>query len=498
MAAIVRVICLGLALSTLVVAVAEDPVRRTNIKHSPSQMHCVVWGDGPYFGKKFDNENDAGQQFERVKRDELVAIHYDNRFREVQRFKSPRIRSGFNWHHLGEWCKEDHESEAEPATLKLEIGVGATGTVSEELMQRPTQASLIAVDSEAPPALAVRTSSNLVGKVGVIEEELTQLASKASGLLESLGVKNYVGALSLGGKDRSKLKARVAASENFLAGMNDNMRLLEEEFLGAATTSVATLPKDAVSVKAKVQSMEVEVDNMKKRLLALDTSHIIAGFPKLEEQITSYSSKIVSMFKNLGYPDGAAKDFKIQEGATFKQRMSSVSEAIVVAQRSTKTLGSEMLDHTWTSLATSQDVKATGLKPQIESLESLVEDLHHRVSELESAPLNGNVDKAEKKLSLLQAKASELSKRIGSEAPLSMLEATHDSDTSLKARILRLEKTASMAESKFGSLETELLGGAKATSKSPTSTESMMSRVKALDLQVDGLASRAAALEQEV
>merc|ERR1719326_2440612 len=125
-------------------ASTSDPVRRTNPKDSPSSSHCVVWGDGPYYGMKFQNEEDADQKFKLLKTEEMVAVHYDKRFREVQRFQSPRVKA-VRWHHLADWCKEEHEVEA-PSKGTLEVGVGSAGKV-EEFMDLSKHASLMAGDS---------------------------------------------------------------------------------------------------------------------------------------------------------------------------------------------------------------------------------------------------------------------------------------------------------------------------------------------------------------
>jgi hypothetical protein len=485
---------------------ASDPVRRVNQKDSPSNVHCVVWGDGPYFGMKFHDETAAHEQFLKVKRDELIAIHYDKRFREVQRFQSPRVKA-VTWHRLADWCKEDHEADAAAGvTPNVDIGVGTTGSMNwvgqstpASLLERPhvhddNAGTQLKSDS---PALGIRSSSNLVAKVGVIEKELTQIASQTIGLFESIGMKNHVGVFSMRGKDAKKLKTRISVLESYIAGMTRNMTNLEDEFLGASSALATSPMENTVSFKAKVDSMTDNVGSLKKRLAGLDTLLVISKLPKLEERVASYSDKVGIMFKSLGFSDAATRSFTVNKSASFQNRIASVLGGVVIVQRSTKTLGYEVLGHSWDSPKVLQKTK--GIKPQLETLTTLVDDLQHRVSELETAPLKSDVDKTEKSLNTVQIKATELSKRIGSEMPSSMLETqTIHEDDSLKARIARLEKLASTTESRYGDLENELLGGRKVSSQHSGPTQSMKDRAEALEVKIDHLAQRAALLEQEV
>merc|ERR1719191_1943988 len=138
------------------------------------------------------------------------------------------------------------------------------------------------------------------------------------------------------------------------------------------------------------------------------------------------------------------------------------------------------------------------MKSRVESMMPLVDDLQHRMSELASASLRSDIDNTEKKVEILHGKAAELSKRIGTETP-SMLETQAPREASnLKARLGRVEQLVAQADSKFGHLEVELLGSAKVLSESLENTQSMKGRVKSLQVKVDGLATRATALEQDV
>lgn len=474
---------------------SSDPVRRSNPKDSPSSSHCVVWGDGPYYGMKFTNEEDADQKFKLVKTEEMVAIHYDKRFREVQRFQSPRVKA-VRWHHLADWCKEEHEAEA-PSKINLEVGVGSAGNVEEFMDQsKSRQASLMADDSA--PASVIRTSSNLVGKVGMLEDELAQLASKASTLLASIGAE-HVAFQTLGGKN-GKLKARVSMLENNLAGMFESAKTLEEEIVGTTGAGLVTSSKEKNSIKAKVDAMVVKVDGLKKRFLALDASPVITQVPELETKVAAYSSKIADMFKDYGFPSSTTPAFIANKNDKMKTRIVSFEAAIADAQRNTNTLGYELLERSWNSPEQSllASLKGKGIKARVESLMPSVDDLQHRMSELDSASLKSDIGNTEKKLGSLHDKAAELSKRIGTETP-SMLETQVPVDTSnLKARLARLEKLVSQADSKFGHLEVELLGSAKVLSESLENTQSMKGKVKSLEVKVDGLSVRAAALEQDV
>lgn len=439
---------------------------------------------------KFENEADADQQFKLAKHDELVAIHYDRRFREVQRFQSHRVKSVM-WHHLADWCKEDHQVET-PSKVSLEAGVSATGKV-EDFTEQSKPASLMA----SAPTSAIRASSNLVGKVGMLEAELTQLGSKATGLLASIGVDNLAGQ-ALGGSG-GKLKSRVGELERYLAGMFKNTKALEEELLGITGASAISSSGQS-SIKAKVDSMVASVDNLKKRFIALDASPVISQLPEVEKRIASYSSKVAGVLKDCGLPAGTSPAFRASQDGKLKSRIESLENAIADEQRNTNTLGYELLERSWTSL--DQQLSATqkekGSKARVESLVPLADELQRRMVELDSAPLKSDIAKIEDKIPSLQTKAEDLSKRIGAEAP-SMLEAQVPQDTStLKARLLRLEKLASLADAKFGHLEVELLGSAKSLPENLENVQSMNGHVKSLQAKVDALASRAAALEQDV
>jgi hypothetical protein len=391
MARLSRIVAITLAV--LEHAGAMDPVRRTNQKAAPSDLHCVAWGDGPYFGRKFHSESEADDRFMQAKREELVAVHYDKRFREVQRFQSPRV-TVVSWHQLADWCKENNDVE-EPSIQKHEI-VGAAGNMNQ-VMAHPLVASSL-LEASAAEMVGIKGSSNLVGTVGVLEKELFALASKTSRLFSGIGQPNSLSDLKLGSRGDT-LKARVSDLQRYVSAMLASTETLEGEAVGAAAKSQSW--KEKISIKGKVDTLLPKVVNLKRRLLAMAqplvissllhsdaaevvgikaSSNLVGTVGVLEKELAALASKTSSLFTGIGQHK-PLPDLRLDsKGAKLKARVSDLERFVSAMVASTKTLEGEIIGVTAKSQLWNERVS---IKGKVDALLRKVVYLKRRILALE-------------------------------------------------------------------------------------------------------------------
>jgi hypothetical protein len=470
----------------------SDPVRRTSQRNSPSDLHCVVWGDGPYFGMKSSSESVANERFKKAKTEELIAVHYDKRMREVQRYQSHRVKAVF-WHRLTNWCKENNENDAQ---AEGSVDVDASGSVEQFKAQSPP-ASLLS-ENVAPET--VRASSSLAGTVGVLEKELSVIASTTSSMFKSIGQADPMLDMKVGGAD-GKLKTRVDALDRYVSAMLGATPTLEEELTGAVGSGPPNSPSfmAKISIKGKIDALLPKVDNLKKRVSALESSHVSTDLDKLEGKMASFRTKAASLMETMGLEEAqsnvaAAPAEPQPHQSHLNGRIADLERLITDVQRSTQSLGYEMLERSFTENTAS--AKAGPLKVKVESLVALVDDLDVRFKDLETNSLKNVMDKLEEKVASFHSKVIEVSKRVSDEAQLEY----KDTSTlpNMRARVAALEKYTSEAQQKLDAVEVELLGAAKSLPESSGVTNTMKGRLIAFMVKIDGLLERVHSLEQEV
>jgi len=334
-----------------------------------------------------------------------------------------------------------------------------------------------------------------VGTIGVLEKEMTVLASKTSNLFKGIGQADPMSALKLGGAD-GKLKTRVSELERYVSTMFDTTKTLEEELSGAVGSSPpkSVSWKGKVSIKGKVDALLPKVDNLKKRVFALESSPVISELGKLESKVAGFKAKAASLVQSLGlesHSDVSAAP--VTRDSPVNARVANLEQLIADVQRSTNNLGYEVLERSFAESTAS--ARMGPLKVKVESLAAKVEDLNGRFTALESNSLKNVVDTLEDKIASLHSKVVEVSKRISEDAHLEYKE-TRSLPT--KARVAALESYTSDAQQKLEALEVELLGSAKNMHESLAGTNSMKSKIISLAVKVDGLLDRVQHLEQEV
>lgn len=492
-----------------------------------SGTHCVVWGDWSFEGKNFRSKEDADTYFKKMKRTELAAIQFHGS-RKVNKFMSKRL-THVDWAKMATWCEEHHKyeslvEEASPqmAEVHARQSGAATPAFSEDvsdgesslfeassaerrmprrsrLSYHPVIASLAATSAGESTAKA----TTLSGKVALLENEVTSLASKASGLLKSIGVDGSNGASALeldpSVHSHGKLKSRLAALEEHTAGVQEKTNLLETEFYGTTTAEKAVNSRKQVarSFKMQIEALAAQVDELKSRLSALESTPLLGEVAKLEDTTAHLGSKAAQIFTSIGAESVTTPKKPSIGNQALKARLSSLEGYAEDVQRNAAALEYEILGNSWTPPASSSSRKASCIKDEAASLGDQLHDLESRLSALASAPIVTDVDKMEDAVTSLASRAASLSKNVGisGKAPQSLHLAPQGSP--VKARIVSLEGYVGNMQTMTADLEEELAGNVGAA-PAQSQKDTLKSKARFLELQIENMNSRISALEQQV
>lgn len=490
-----------------------------------SGMNCVVWGDWSFEGKKFATKEEAAEHFKQLKHTELAAVQLHGSH-EVKRFLSKRL-AHVDWAKMKSWCNGQDsepalEESARPKRKKAAVHIGRNGAVShkwEESLDRenslfeassrerrakynPVIASLASVSTGEATSLDTKAST-LSGKVEWLESEVNSLASTASGLLKSIGVRDVRGASVLqverSGHSHGKLKSRLASLEESTRSVQEKTNLLETELFGTTTEGTMGSGKNTGhSFKMKIEVLAAQVDELKSRLSAVKSTPLLGEVAKLEEKTERIGSNAARIFTSIGIESITATGKPPSSNDGVKARLSSLEGYAEAVQRNAATLEYEILGSSWNLPSSGGSQKTGSIKDHAISLGDMLHDLEGRISALANAPIVGDVGKMEGAATALSSRAAAISKNVGLSSKASQegsLLASQDSP--LKARISLLEKYVVNMQSTTAALEEELAGSV-GTAPGQSQKDTLKSKVKFLELQVENINARISALEQQV
>ena len=459
-----------------------------------------------------------------VKRTELAAIQFHGS-RTVDKFMSKRL-THVDWAKMKTWCEKHRTYESlveEAPTQTAEVHVRYNRVASPALEDASDRESSLFEASSAEAHMSRRSSyhpviaslaatsageatskaTTLSGKVALLEKEVSSLASTASGLLKSIGADASNGASALelnpSAHGQGKLKSRLAALVEHTAGVQEKTDLLETEYFGATTADKSSSSRKQVahSLKMQIESLAAQVDELKGRLSALESTPLLGQVAKLEDSTARLGSKAANIFTSMGVESVTAPTEPSFGKQPLKVRLSSLEGYAEVVQRNAAALEYEILGNSWTSPVSGGSQKAGCIKDHAASLGDQLHDLESSLSALASAPIVADVDKMEEAVTSLASRAASLSKNVGisGKAPQSLSLAKQGSP--LKARLTSLEGYIGNMQTMTADLEEELAGSV-GTAPAQSQKDTLKSKAKFFELQIENMNSRISSLEQQV
>jgi ubiquinone biosynthesis protein UbiJ len=353
-----------------------------------------------------------------------------------------------------------------------------------------------------------KKASTLSGKVAVLEGEATSLADTASALLKSIGVDDTTsnGAASLLqlGPDAhhgSKLKTRLAALEQYTAGVLDKTNSLEVNFFGAATAEKADSSHKQVersSFKAQIETVAAQIDELKSRLSTLESSPLLGDVAKLEDTTDRLGAEATQIFTSIGVESVMAPAKPNIAGEALKDRLSSLEGYTGDLQRNAASLEYEVVGNSWSKppSVSSRSQSASCIKDHAASLGDQLTDLKNRLSALTSSPIVADVGKMEDAVTSLSSRAASLSKNVGIDSLTQDLSLAPQG-APLKSRVVSLEGYIGNMQTTTAALEDQLAGKVSAA-PALSQKDTLKSKTKFLELQIENMNSRITSLEQQV
>jgi len=365
------------------------------------------------------------------------------------------------------------------------------------------------ITSLATPSTSIASSleskaSTLSGKVSVLEHEVDSLATKASELLKGIGVQSASKGVSMlqsghhHGGNSNKLKSRLADLEGLTASVQEKTNLLETEYFGTTTAekSMSARGEGGHSFKVKIETLASQVDELKSRLSALESAPLLGEVAKLEEKSARLGSDAGRIFTSIGAEGVTASALPNALHQPLKARLSSLEEYAEHVQRNAATLEYEILGNSWNLPSSGDAQKAGSIKDHAASLGDKLHDLESRISSLASAPIVGDVSKMEDAVASLSSRAAAVARNVGASAsPGSLTPAPQGA--ALKVRIAALENSIGNVLSATSALEEELAGNVGTMPAQPQK-DTLKSKAKFMELQVENMNARISALEQQV
>jgi ubiquinone biosynthesis protein UbiJ len=485
--------------------------------------HCVVWGDGPFEGSRFSSAAEANTLFQKMSGAELAVVHYNGLY-EVQRYKSRRLVD-MDWESAKAWCASDHhESFVKHAPVAIESTHRSFFEKADVSMPRhqPVGTSSSSFGASITSSIKTKTAAlSMLGKVELLEQEMSRLGSDVSNMLMKLVGTDTglpaaswsafeVGAAS-GGHVASmkshekfgKLMLRLESMEGFALSMSERIDALETEIFGSTTSKSRAPRKNAeASFSKKIQALTSHADVLRSRLDGLTSSGLMRDISKVEDKMAVLGPKAAFVFKTFGSDGTAVAEkataFVKSTGGNLKDRLIAMDEYTVNLLRIAAVLGSDVIGNSW-SLPAQSSEQAHSIKEQTTSLSKKLDDLQSRIAALEAAPSPRDVDKVEGVIAALASRVATLSKSIGIDAKLTddprMVLAAKGA--TFEVRIGAVADLVNRMHSTTASLEDQLTGSI-GTMPTQSPKDGFKAKINLLEMQIDNIDSRIAALEKQV
>merc|ERR1719181_12208 len=300
------------------------------------------------------------------------------------------------------------------------------------------------------------------------------------------------------GGSSNKLKSRVADLEGLTASVHEKTNLLETEYFGTTTAekSMSARGEGGHSFKLKIETLASQVDELKSRLSALESAPLLGEVAKLEEKSARLGSDAGKIFTSNGVEGVSASATPTSLQQPLKARLSALEEFAEHVQRNAATLEYEILGNSWNLPASGDAQKAGSIKDHAASLGEKLHDLESRISSLASAPIVGDVSKMEDAVASLSSRAAAVARNVGANASPGGV-APAPQGAALKVRMAALENSIGNVQSATAALEEELAGNVGTMPAQPQK-DTLKSKAKFMELQVENMNARISALEQQV
>jgi len=364
-------------------------------------------------------------------------------------------------------------------------------------------ASLATSSGEATVDILGKASS-ISGKALMLDKAFTSLSNKVSGLLKNIGVEAKGGSMlqSQGHHhedSHAKLRSRLASLEDFSAEVQEKTNLLETEMFGTTTEekSLSSHKGAGHSVKAKIDALAMQADELKGRLSGLESSPLLGEAVKLEETAASLGSQAGRIFESIGVESIEAPAKLTERSQPLKTRLSSLEGYVEGVQRNAAKLEYELLENSESLPISGDSHKAGSIKDYAASLGDQLRDLESRISSLGSAPIVSDVGSMEQAATSLASRLSALSKNVEDNAKVHESVPLAPKGSALKKRMTALGEYIDNMQTTTAALEEELAGNAGAM-PSKSRKDTLKNTARFMEQQVENMNARIAALEQQV
>lgn len=337
----------------------------------------------------------------------------------------------------------------------------------------------------------------MTSKINMLESEVTELSKKASGLLAGIGASSQGHSLiEAGHHTDSKLLSRVANLESSIGHVQDQVNLLEGELFGSVTAPSAR-GESGHSLKLKIEKSATQVDELRSRLSALESTPLLGEAAKLEEQAGRLGADAARMFASIGIEGIAAP--AIPRDMPLKNRLGSLEEYTQHLLQGAATVENEIVGNSWNRPASDSFQKSAGnsIKDHAASLGQKLHDLDGRVASVAGSNFISDVTKMEEVVSSLSSRVTAMTNKVGLNGKAPGRLPLAPQGTPLKQRLIALEGCINTIQGSTAALEDELAGSA-GTMPAHAQQDTLRGKAKLMEMQLENINGRISTLEQQV
>jgi hypothetical protein len=359
-------------------------------------------------------------------------------------------------------------------------------------------------------------ASTLSGKAALLETTISQLDTTIAGLLQAVGIDGssfearsnalgdgtratYHGAGTRATHHSSEnLHLRIASLEQSTASVQAKTNALELEFFGTTTAEKTNVHVDSgKSFKGKIGTLLAQLEELKGKVSALVSSPLLSEATKLEAKTVQLAEQAKRLFATVGV-EGATAPAKPSGGSVLKARLFELGEYADQLKHGASVLEYEILGSSWNANVSGVSMQGASIKDHDASLGAKLTDLESRLATLASAPIVSDVGRLEDTVAALAPRATALSSKVGASQALLAGEVFIATKTAtLNARVAALSPRVEKVQTATASLEEEVAGSV-GTMPAHSQKGTLKGKVKFLELSIENLNARMAALEQLV
>jgi hypothetical protein len=224
----------------------------------------------------------------------------------------------------------------------------------------------------------------LLDEVSRLEKNAVKVASEASRVFKSFGVDNLSPQAPTSNSYRT-LKDRLRALSGFMDNLQRSAGQLDNEMLGGGADQAQNFDgsQKSPSIKDKIVSLGENMQKMESRISALENSPIMSDVSKMEDVMTTLSSRTAGVAKAVGLSGQTSRLALAPRGSPLKMRLASLEKTIRDMEGITEALEQELSGNVGSlpnqPQTDSPIAKAKSLEMQIEALNSRMSSLEQQV-----------------------------------------------------------------------------------------------------------------------